>query len=214
MKIKSIVLKVILPAFAIITIITGFKLLSPKTLNTNASYSLFPTFSSILDESDTIIIGKVVNVDKGFAIDKNNYIVGEKAKEIIKLRGKHLYVYTPCKIKVEKVLKGDMSTNNMIRINQEGGTYENTYYNIDGNKIYKNNQSYVFFLRKGDISTEQTKKDFKEEFYLPINPFQGQLLIEKNTIQFDKKFNCMFDSDSINLDKLIELIRSHIDNTL
>jgi hypothetical protein len=187
---------------------------SPKNININASYSLFTDFNSLLKEADTVIVGKVVTVGKGFAIDRNNYIVGEKAKEIISSRGKRLYAYTPCKVKVEQVLKGALTANDMIRINQEGGTYENTYYNIDGNKIYKDNQSFVFFLRKGDISTEQTKKDFKEEFYLPINPFQGQLSIENNNIQIDARFNSLFESNSMSLDKLIELINSHLANTL
>lgn len=109
-------------------------------------------------------------------------IVGEEIKKIISKQGKHLSVHTPIKIKVEQVLKGDLTVGGMIKINQQGGTYENVYYKIEGNKIYKNSQTYVFFLTKRDFDTEQEKKDYKENFYLSINPFQDQLRLKNNNV--------------------------------
>lgn len=210
MKIKSNIAKVLIPILAIVLIFVGHKLTNQKIVEKHTVYQLHNSFDTLLAQADTIVIGRVINVDNGFIVDQNKYVTGKKAKEAASKLGPRIFAYTPVKIKVEQVIRGNISEGDMIRINQEGGTYENVYYKIEGNEIYKNQEEYVFFLRKVNLKTEQKKKDFKDDFYLPINPFQGQLKIESNIVLINPEINPMYNNDKMSKNDFIDLIKSHL----
>lgn len=210
MKTKTNITRILIPFLIVIAIFTGYKLTNQKVVEMHGLYPMYSDFNTLLEKSDTVIIGKVISVDKGFVVNKHKKINGDKAKELVSKIKPRLYAYTPSKVKIEQVIKGDLSENDMIRINQEGGSYDNVYYKIDGNKIYKNNDTYVFFLRKVKIDNEQDKKDFKEDFYLPINPLQGQLKIESDMVLTNTELNPMYKSEKISKNDFIGLIKSHL----
>ncbi len=210
MKIKSNIAKVLIPILVIVLIFVAHKLTNQKIVEKHAVYQLHNSFDTLLAQADTIVIGRVINVDNGFIVDQNKYVTGKKAKEATSKIGPRTFAYTPVKIKVEQVIRGNISEGDMIRINQEGGTYENVYYKIEGNEIYKNQEEYVFFLRKVNLKTEQEKKDFKNDFYLPINPFQGQLKIESNIVLINPEINPMYNNDKMSKNDFMDLIKSHL----
>ena len=86
--------------FLIIAMLVSFNLLgcSKKVIKVNADYLYYSTIESLLKDSDVIIIGQTINVNKG---EKLNINRDKKASP-------DELVYTVSEVKVTEVIKGDV----------------------------------------------------------------------------------------------------------
>lgn len=149
---------------------------SKKVVKVNADYHYYSTIESLLKESDVIIMGQTVNVNKG---EKLNINMDKKGipDEL---------VYTVSEIKITEVIKGDVKPEEVIKVKQRGGTYDNKVYKVDGMEYLVKGKDYILFLGSFvDIDPNEP--------YVLMNPNQGYLEIVDGKIKVNKN-NTLFKS--------------------
>ncbi len=142
----------------------------------SASYRYYENYDQADKKADTVVIGEVIKVN-----EPEELVTGETTNTITGEKESVSHVYTVSEIKINKVIKGNYSAGDIIKIKQYGGLYKDREYSMDGIKYYQLGERHIFFLKSyGDAPCST------------INPQQGDMLIKdgktsaRNKVQFIK----------------------------
>lgn len=177
-------------------VITAFIVNKYKRNETiSADYPFYESAKELVDSSDIIIIGKVIDSGKVRDLPINSSI---NEKESDKLK------YTLSSISVSKVLKGSINIGDVIEIKQLGdynGIQEESLKRIDG--YLKKDAEHLFFL-----------KSYKNSPYSALNPEQGIIEIIDGKL-YSRSSLSLFGTkkSNSNLDEVISAIQNLLSAT-
>jgi hypothetical protein len=164
-----------------------------KKIYHHADYAILNDSESLVNKSDIIVYGKVIDIQAPKKINLNL----EKSSPSLDI------VYTVCEVKVTEVIKGDLKVGDTIKIKQAGGTFENVKHIYDDVTYFGKNKEYVFFL------ADYSKQDAAMPYSI-INPIQAYFEIADNKIKVNAK-NKLF-TDNEDKDKIINSIKEKVKN--
>lgn len=142
----------------------------------SASYMYFKNYDQADEMADTVVIGEVIKVN-----EPEELITGETINTITGEKEPVSHIFTVSEVKVSKVIKGNYSPDDVIKIKQYGGAYKDREYSMEGIQYYQKGERHIFFLQSYEDSPCDT-----------INPQQGDMLIKdgkikaRNKVQFIK----------------------------
>lgn len=160
---------------------------------------------SIYDASDVIVIGEIKKVNDPIIVDHRDYVMlgsTDKKEDLME----HYLKFVVSEVKIEKVLKGDVTNDKSIEIIQQVMYDNSSIADLKKVKTYKEKDRYVLFLKYYDIESEQAKKDFKTPKYFPVGMYQGQLEIVDDKVKIDKEKSFIFDNDTMSVEEIEEAI--------
>lgn len=154
------------------------------------SFIGYGTLNDLTKDSNLIVYGSVLN----------NEISVEKYSD------KMDKVYTVSEFKIESIIKGnieEIENIDIIKILQDGGFYKNTNYVSMGVNLLEKNLNYIMFLNKSEK---------KLDYYVPINPIQGQIRVLDDKLQMESdefiKMRSNIFTDQIDKEKFTKKIIS------
>lgn len=143
-----------------------------QKLSQHSDYEYFNDDKSLISNSDVIISGIILKVNKAEKININtDSIVRSKNNE------QDLQTYTVSEVKVSEVLKGDVKIGDTLKIKQLGdkdGIVEDSIIKNGG--YFKNNSEHIFFLKS-------YKNIVSGMPYSVLNPSQGDVELVNNSIK-------------------------------
>lgn len=162
-----------------------------KNMVIYSDYIHYSDISSITKAADVIIKGNVINVSKPQKLK-----IGESFNNDTKSYESEYGIYTVSDIKVIKVLKGDLKTNDIIQIKQQGGSLQDTNYIEEGSSYLQPEEVHMFFLAK-----------FNDSPYSMLNPTQGKIKLENNKVKMSQE-NLV--QDGLSEENLVNIINTSL----
>lgn len=164
----------------------------------------YSTVKELVDNSDLIVIGNVIDDNKPvkneLKIILNENLPQEKKEKYLKEK---LYeVVTESQIQISKVIKGEEKPNDIIRVQQTGGTYGEIKQVVQDMKYLKKGNKVIIYLKKTPDSS----------LYVPINALQSHNYIVNEKVKFNKGEVFIKDKsqDEISVSELIKDIEKNI----
>jgi len=148
-------------------------------VNINYDWEHYATVAELIDKSDLIIIGKVLDANK---IKKNqlplilNQDLSVENKKKYQENINPFEIVTASKIQINKILKGSKDINSIINIEQVGGNYEGVSYNVEG----------INYLKVGDEAIYFLVKTSNDNVFVPINDTQSHNYIINGKVKPNK----------------------------
>lgn len=156
-----------------------------NTITVNADYKLYADENSLIEDADTIIVGKVI------ATSNEVFTIVPKEKTMDKEPVN--CVYTVSDIEVIKTIKGNCNIGDIVKVKQIGGEYNGKRFIEESTEYLSINTKGVFFLQTYDSGVPAST----------LNPIQGHIKLKDNKAQFNKEnklFNQNIDESTLIID--------------
>lgn len=137
-----------------------------QVINIKHDWKNYSSVADLVSDADLIVCGKVISDNKPIKNELKviiNEDLPEAKKEQYKKELKSYEIVTESQIQISKIIKGSKNQDDIIRIQQTGGTYENITENVEDIRYLKNGEEAIFFLCKTD----------EADMYVPINARQS-----------------------------------------
>ncbi|MCX7714321.1 MAG: hypothetical protein N2171_01115 [Clostridia bacterium] len=164
-----------------------------------------PDSNDLIDSSDLVIVGSVVDVNKNGKSEVSYSIRDDyEGKESFKKELKDYEPSTISRVKVEEIIKGSSNVNDTIQIALLGGIDNGIEYIDNSTNYFKKGDRCIFFLIK--------RKDDKyiQNAYNLVNPYQGYILLDGKKAKLDKQ-NDLFKS-GLTEENIKKEVREKIEN--
>ncbi|MGL5714034.1 MAG: hypothetical protein ACRCX2_13515 [Paraclostridium sp.] len=187
-------MKKIIMSISILSILVGglFLNIRNNNLSTRADFPAYESIDSIVDKSDDIILGVVVQENRARDININ---LDKDDNEEVNM------VYTTFNVEILDVIKGDLKIGDIIEVKQLGDKYGVSNYDVKKAGYFKNNQENIFFLS----SYKNLNPDMP---YSTLNPSQGHLEIDNNQVKTSSKNNLF--AESFNKEEIINILKNKV----
>jgi hypothetical protein len=148
-----------------------------------ADYKNYTNLDTMVTDSDTIVIGQVINTSKN-----ENITIGQKTKTSAQ--------YTVLDIKVIDVMKGEVKKGDILKVKQR----ENETTQEKAGFLEKE-EKYLLFL-----------EDYENTPSSLLNPYQGYIKIKENDFEINKMNNMSQLLSIKTVDELKNMLNNIVDN--
>ncbi len=164
-----------------------------KSLNrliASGSYTYYTNYEELDSRANLVLVGEVIKVNP---------------PEEIKISSSGLtQVFTVSQFRVDKAIKGNIKSGDIVKVKQYGGEYKGTEYveMESGSEYYQLGERHLLFL----ASYEEAEWEVPCS---PINPLQGSTKIINGKTK--RTNNYQFINDSVPEDTLVKAIKEKVD---